>query len=254
MRALAPALFLLAAQVASAQMAGIESCDGSGRKTYLGPLSPPGGRSLSILGRVVDTEGSPVCGAWVSVRYVGKESHDAGPASPTGKNGEFVLQNLAKGATVAIEINPFHEAEWHALHPKAAGDPGVPQSLLGLRRAGLRRYRAAETVPETEEGVIERTFVLESDPLATEVVRGHVAGAEAGVTIIGELVGAVDHLIGIHFNSRTGDFVAFGVPPGAYMLNLRRTKGQSSATASTSISVRSGNRNPDLLLTDLGWK
>lgn len=253
MRILLLALLVVAAQSVSAQMIAIESCDGSGRKTYIGPVNVAGEEYLTIAGRLVDAVGEPVCGAWVAVTYVGEKLDVPGAQSPTGRNGEFVLTSLRKGATISVDINPYFEAECDALHPIASDNGGVEQGSSMTRRSGLRPYRAVETLPEAEAGVVERIFVLESDPRATEVVRGHISGLEPGMSVSGELVGAIDQPIRIHVNPRTGSFVAFGVAVGDYRLNLRRHKGQTSASISATVAVRRGKPSPDILLTEDDW-
>jgi hypothetical protein len=190
----------------------IEHCDGSGRKLVFESTHSSGEEWFSLTGRVVDSKGQPVCDALVKLHYSG-DAHPAEPSSPTGINGEYFLDNIKKGVYFSVRINPYEMAE-HTLLFDGAEKLKVLLKQTGVRGAGLRHYASDETISNNPSGVIRLDFTLEADSSATGVLNGEIGerpppgSGVSGEAVVGKAA------IPLHFNVKTGRFVAFGVPAG----------------------------------------
>lgn len=208
---------LVVAGAATAQrqpLVAIEACDGSGRELIYSSTHDTGEQWFSVVGRVVDARGHPVCGARVSIRYSLEAPEVAASWSPSGRNGEFFLDNVRKNTPFWLVVDPYFEVEVHALTQGVEAVPAYVEGRHNVRTEGLARYVSPELRLNQVEGVVTKDITLTADPEATGVVMGqtgvpgpHSAGTKASV-LIPRRFEAAAHISG------NGAFVVFGVPPG----------------------------------------
>lgn len=223
----------------------IESCDGRSRGSF-GSTHADGEEWFSIRGRVVDAAGNPVCGARVTAEYADvietKWGVVHGPSSPTGKNGEFFLDNLKKGVSFRVRVNPYAAAE-----RLGASDPSSLDSFVknhqNVRTAGVARYTSEHLKNTAATGLMTFDIELGDDPSATGIIVGKVrvpgpydvnAPAVARVLISsGEAIEASVH-------RRYGEFVMFGLLPGRYRVDVEVSVNGRRHSISRTITVPSG--------------
>ncbi len=168
-----------------------------------------------MTGKVVDADGTAVCGAWVVAKYAGPGPEATGPNSFTGLNGEYFLDNVRKGVPFRIVVNPYFDAEWKALRNGLEAVPGFIKTQRNLRTGGLARFASKELRIDDVAGLVNHDITLRSDPSATGIVVGTtgIAGPyQSGTTAYLSIPGRFE--AELHMNGRTGSFVLFGVPPG----------------------------------------
>lgn len=112
-----------------------------------------------------------------------------------------------------MQINPYEMAE-HVFLFEGVEKLKLLLKQTGVREGGLRHYTSGERVSNDPTGVIQLDFTLEADSSATGVLSGEIGERSLpGSRVSGEaIVGKV--AIPLHFNVKTGRFVAFGVPAG----------------------------------------
>jgi hypothetical protein len=216
----------------------IEPCDGSGRRLIFGSTHAAGEKWFSLTGRVVDGQGQPVCNARVELQYSGVDD-TGGPSSPTGINGEYFLDNIKKGVPFTVQINPYEMAE-HVFLFDGAEKLKLLLKQTGVREAGLRRYTSEEKISNDPAGVIRLDFTLDADASATGVLNGEIGQRPlAGSRISGEAV-VGKAAIPLHFNVKTGRFVAFGVPPGPCEIRVEIASNKGKRTLTKVVTVAPG--------------
>ena len=201
----------------------IENCDGSGQKFYSGLTQPDGGEWFSLKGRILDPDGNPVCGAWVSVEYLIEVSSEwgmiRGPVSPSGLTGDFFLATIRKGKPFRVLVNPFSSVEKRALFEGLDSIDSFLRTQHNVRTAKLARYTSEEMRSATSAGVVTMDITLKEDATATGVLMGSVGMEGPFDTDSPAMVSIVisgRESIEVPIDRRTGSFVAFGVPVGQH--------------------------------------
>lgn len=223
----------------------IESCDGRSR-AFFGSTHADGEEWFSVKGRVVDAAGNPVCGTQVTTEYADvpetKWGVIRGPSSPSGRNGEFFLDNLKKGVSFRLRVNPYAAVERLGASDLDSLDSFV-KSQQNVKTAGVARYTSELLKSTAATGLMTFDIELEDDPSATGILIGKVrvpgpydvdAPAVARILISsGEAVEASVH-------RRNGGFVMFGLPPGRYRVDVEVTVSGRKHSISRTTTVPSG--------------
>lgn len=254
MKTVRTTILIAAAVLSSAQAAAqgkpapavIESCDGRSKGSS-GPEHAPGEEWFSVRGRVLDSSGNPVCGAWVSAQYLVEVKAEwgaiQGPVSSSGMNGEFSLSSIRKGKPFRILVNPYSSAELKARLDGLDAVAPFLKTQQNMRTTNLERYSGEELRSDGPAGVITMDIALKEDPAATGSVVGNVGVAgpfDVDSPAVARILIRGRQMVEVPVDRRNGNFVAFGVPPGQHEVKVEVSSKHRKHTLTKTVTIPPG--------------